>query len=224
MPSESSNSTRRQPRGPVQARSQKRIEAALAAAETLLVELGPDKVSIPEIAARANVPRTAIYPYFPDKYALFAHLAENQYARITEAISAATAEAGEADWRELVGIVVDAVADFYNANPIAAILLLMGPFGEADSAAHVEKDKVLADLFRARLGLDRSQQHDGAGEPDRIALAIQIAFACLRWGYLHDRFLSPAIRAEAVRAATAYIAPFVADGARATAKAGKHDA
>lgn len=103
-------------------------------------------------------------------------------------------------------IVVDAAADFYNANEAAAILLLKGPFGGADSAAHVEKDRVLADLFRARLGLNG----DADDAPDRIGLAIQIAFACLRWGYLRDRSISPAICAEAVRATTAYIAPFVA--------------
>ncbi|WP_104494443.1 TetR/AcrR family transcriptional regulator [Paracoccus denitrificans] len=204
MTTEASQNSRRQPRGPVQARSQKRIDAALAAAEKLLVELGPDKTSIPEIAARADVPRTTIYQYFPDKYALFAHMAESQYGRIADAIGVATAGAQDADWRELVRIVVDAVADFYNTNEVAAILLLMGPFGSADSAAHARKDKGLADLFRARLGLDAP-----ADTPDRINLAIQIAFACLRWGYLQDGFLSPAIRAEAVRATTAYIAPFV---------------
>ena len=55
----------------------KRVDAALAAAEKLLVEMGPEKTSIPEIANLANVPRTTIYQYFPDKYALFAHLAES---------------------------------------------------------------------------------------------------------------------------------------------------
>lgn len=64
-------------------------------------------------------------------------------------------------------------------------------------------------LFRARLGLAAP-----ADTPDRINLAIQIAFACLRWGYLQDAFLSPAIRAEAVRATTAYIAPFVTGKSR----------
>lgn len=208
MSTETSQDSRRQPRGPVQARSQKRIEAALAAAEKLLVELGPDKTSIPEIAVRADVPRATIYQYFPDKYALFAHMAEGHYGRIADAIGAATAGAQEVDWRELVRIVVDAVADFYDANQVAAILILTGPFGAADSAAHLEKDKMLADVFRARLGLD--DDAEPAGTPDRVGLAIQIAFACLRWGYVQDGFLSPAIRAEAVRAATAYIAPFVA--------------
>lgn len=209
MSTERSNSSGRQSRAPVQARSQRRIEAALAAAEALLVELGADKISIPEIAARANVPRTAIYPYFPDKYALFAHLAEIQFGRVADAIAAAAGQAGEADWRELVRIMVDAVADFYDAHEVAAILLLTGPFGRADGAAHVEKDRMLADIFRARLGFDRDASRDAVGAPDRVGLAIQIAFACLRWGYVQDGALSSAIRAEAVRAVIAYIAPFV---------------
>ena len=213
MTAETSQDSKRLPRGPVQARSQKRVEAALAAAEKLLVELGPDKVSIPEIAVLAHVPRATIYQYFPDKYALFAHMAESQYARLGGAIDAATAETQGADWRQLVRIVVDAVADFYDANEVAAILLLTGPFGTADSAAHVEKDKALAALFRARLGFDSDGPNGLEATPDRIHLAIQIAFACLRWGYVQDRLLSPAIRAEAVWATIAYIAPFVANEA-----------
>ena len=208
MPAKKLNESRRQPRGPVQARSQRRIEAAVLAAEKLLVELGPDRTSIPEIAARADVPRTTIYQYFPDKYALFAHMAESHYERIAGAIRAAAAGAEEADWRDLVRIVVDAVADFYNANEVAAILLLLGPFGSADGAAHIDKDRLLADLFRARLGLGGGED-DQLDAPDKIGLAIQIAFACLRWGYTHDGFITPAIRTETVRAATAYIAPFV---------------
>ena len=213
MPTETPSENRRQPRGPVQARSQRRIEAVILVAEKLLVELGPDRTSIPEIAARAEVPRTTIYQYFPDKYALFAHMAESHYERIASAIGAAAAGAEKADWQELVRIVVDAVADFYNANEVAAILILLGPFGSADSAAHIEKDKRLAELFRTRLGLG-GWEDEQADAPDRIGLAIQIAFACLRWGYMHDRFISPAIRTEAVRATTAYIAPFI-DEARA---------
>lgn len=204
----------RQSRGPVQARSQKRIDAAIAAAEELLVEVGPDKTSIPEIASRADVPRATIYQYFPDKYALFAHMAESQYGRIADAIGEATAGAENAHWHELVGIVVEAVAAFYNANQVAAILLLLGPFGSADGAAHIEKDKLLADLFRARLKLGSEGGGDTAPPLDRITLAIQIAFACLRWGYMLDGRLSPAIRAEAVRATIAYITPFVEDGGR----------
>lgn len=207
MATETSNKPKRQPLGPVQARSQKRIEAALVAAEKLLKALGPDRTSIPEIAAEAGVPRATIYQYFPDKYALFAHMAEGQYRRITDAIGAATAEAGTADWRELVGIVVNAVADFYNANEVAAILLLMGPFGRSDRAAHIEKDKALADLFHARLGLENDTKTFGS---DRIGLAIQIAFACLRYGYMHESLISPTIRAEAIRATAAYIEPMMA--------------
>ena len=200
----------RQERGPVQARSLKRIEAACEAAEKLLVELGPDKTSIPEIAAAAGVPRATIYQYFPDRYALFASLAETQFRRITEQVDQALTETGKIGWRGLVSVGVDAAAAFYNANEVAAILLLLGPFGSADRAAHVEKDKVLAGHFRTRLGLGESIS---ASEPDRIELAIQIAFACLRYGYIHDGIISPEISAEASRAATAYIEPFMADRA-----------
>ncbi|PKA05029.1 TetR/AcrR family transcriptional regulator, partial [Leptospira ellisii] len=61
---------------PSQERSQNRMALVLDAAERLLVELGPEETSIPEIAKISGVPRASIYQFFPDKYALFTRLAE----------------------------------------------------------------------------------------------------------------------------------------------------
>jgi AcrR family transcriptional regulator len=211
MPGKTSDLPRDQLRGPVQARSLKRVEASCAAAERLLVELGPDQTSIPEIAALAQVPRATIYQYFPDKYALFAHLAEAQFKRVTDQVDRVLVQAGDMEWRDLTRIAVDAAAEFYNDHKVAAILLLLGPFGSADRAAHVEKDRVLAERFRVRLGLDRDQGRAACEPgPDRIALAIQIAFACFRYGYIREGRISPTICGEAVWAATAYLEPLLA--------------
>ncbi len=43
------------------------LTRVIEAAERMLEELGPEKTSIPALAEISEVPRAAIYPFFPDK-------------------------------------------------------------------------------------------------------------------------------------------------------------
>ncbi len=64
---------RRQPR---QARSQRRVEQILDAAEAEFAEAGYDNATTNAIAARAGVPIGSLYQYFPNKEVLFAGVVE----------------------------------------------------------------------------------------------------------------------------------------------------
>ena len=59
---------------PLQERSRATYEAILAAAATLLEEVGIDSLSTNLICARANLTPPALYRYFPNKYALLREL------------------------------------------------------------------------------------------------------------------------------------------------------
>ena len=59
---------------PLQERSRATYEAILAAAATLLQEVGIDSLSTNLICARANLTPPALYRYFPNKYALLREL------------------------------------------------------------------------------------------------------------------------------------------------------
>ena len=59
---------------PLQERSRATYEAILAAAATLLEEVGIDSLSTNMICARANLTPPALYRYFPNKYALLREL------------------------------------------------------------------------------------------------------------------------------------------------------
>jgi AcrR family transcriptional regulator len=59
---------------PLQERSRNTYEAILAAAATLLEEVGIDSLSTNMICARANLTPPALYRYFPNKYALLREL------------------------------------------------------------------------------------------------------------------------------------------------------
>jgi AcrR family transcriptional regulator len=201
------DTTRAKPRtrsAPVQARSRERIEAVLAKTEEMILEVGPEATSIPDIAAAVGVPRATIYQYFPDKYALFAHLAGLYFGRLAAHLTVAVEQVSSQAWQELVRVIVDATADYLNADRAAAILTLNGPFGSADRIAHEAKDLALQGLVQAHPA-GQAYLSSRPVKPERVALVIKIAFACLRYGYQKEGRVSPAICDEAVLAATAYL-------------------
>lgn len=199
-----SEKSARAPRRPVQERSLNRMAKVLEAAERMLEELGPEKTSIPAIAEATGIPRAAIYPFFPDKYALFSRLAVLHMDRLTKALTR-SAEKPAQDWREWVETAIKAAAKYYNAHPAASLLLLRGSFLDTDREAHEVKNASIGSLFRSkassmgafpRLPLD----------PDAATIAVEIAFACMKHGYMKEGKISPTISREASRAVIAYLA------------------
>ncbi|MGC6830403.1 TetR/AcrR family transcriptional regulator [Pseudomonas aeruginosa] len=199
----SSLKEKRAGRLPQQERSQARIAQVLAAAEQLLGEVGPDAASIPEISKLSGVPRASIYQFFPDKYVLFAHLAQLQMERIGELIVAMQPQTDE-DWQAAICRVVRGVADYYNARPAAAALLMRGNFTPTDRRAHQEKDAMIGTLLRDHLQAN-GEFKKLPQQPDAATLSVEIAFACMRYGYQVDGHISENICTEAAEAAIAYL-------------------
>jgi AcrR family transcriptional regulator len=193
-------------RRPVQERSAARMAKVLEAAERMLADIGPEKTSIPALAEISGVPRAAIYPFFPDKYALFSHLAQLHMQRLTETLAASKAERTRT-WRDWIEAVINVVADYYNDHPAASVLLLRGGFTDADRAAHEAKNVAMGQMLRTRaeqLGwLQRMPT-----TPDVASIAIELAFACMKYGYAREGTVSPVICQEAARAVTSYLTPW----------------
>ena len=191
-------------KAPRQARSQQRMALVMEAAEAMIGELGPEAVSIPDVALSSGVPRSSIYQFFPDKYALFGAIAERHLARVAAAVAAAGAEHPAAGYAGLVQILVDGASDYYEATPVASILVLGGPFSPA---AYLAQANTIGDIGREvrTLMLGRPEPVTLPERPDAATLAVEIAFACIKHGYFRERRLSREIRREAARAATAYI-------------------
>lgn len=191
------------PRRPVQQRSTARMAKVLQAAERMLEEAGPEKTSIPALAKAARVPRASIYQFFPDKYAIFAHLAEIHMARLAEFLVESKDIARTRTWRTWVESVVAATAEYYNSNRVASILLLAGSFGD-NGMAHTAKNQAIGKMFRSKV--ERfGRMKNLPTNPDVAAIAVEIAFACMKHGYSQERVVSPAICKEATRAVTAYL-------------------
>ncbi|WP_338467389.1 TetR/AcrR family transcriptional regulator [Novosphingobium sp. ZN18A2] len=182
---------------PQQERSRTRIRRALKAAEDLLREGGPELCSIPEVAKASDVPRAAIYRYFPDRPALLAAMAAASMDQLGEAIRRAVESATDPAPHALFRRAVDETVRFFNADPVASILQFNGPFGAIDRDTHHRKSRLLIDTLLPRLPAGTSDE--------TVALTIEIIFACLRYGYFRDGRVTPAIAEEALRAATAFL-------------------
>lgn len=181
----------------------------LEAADRMLAEIGPEKTSIPALAEATGVPRAAIYPFFPDKYALYSHLAQLHMKRLTEILAASKAERART-WRTLIEAVVGVVADYYNAHPAASVLLLRGGFTDADRAAHEAKNVAIGQMLRTRAAQFGWLQRMPT-KPDVASIAVELAFACMKYGYVQEGTVSPVICQEAVRAVAAYLGQWDAE-------------
>ncbi|PWU28587.1 MULTISPECIES: hypothetical protein [unclassified Pseudomonas] len=108
------------------------------------------------------------------------------------------------DWKGAIGQVIRAVAAYYNAHPAAGALLMRGNFTPIDRKAHEEKDAMIGNLLRERLHT-LGVLGDLPRQPDAATLAVEIAFACMKYGYMAEGHISEAICAEAEQAMVAYL-------------------
>lgn len=182
---------------PQQQRSRVRIRRALEAAEQLLSEGGPEACSIPEVAKAADVPRAAIYRYFPDRPALLAAMAAASMDQLGEVIRKTIQELPRASSKGVLEAAVVETVRFFNDEPVASILQFNGPFGVVDRKTHHQKSGLLIEAMLPRLPAGISEE--------TLALTIEIIFACLRYGYFRDGRLTRAIASEALRAGNAFL-------------------
>jgi AcrR family transcriptional regulator len=192
---------------PMQERSQQRVAAAIEAAERMIEARGPEETSIPEIAKESGVPRASLYQFFPTKYVLFAHLAERHLEQVALRVQAAADKNGPQAWRDLIVLLVNAAADYYDATPVASQLILGGPMSRSAYLAQEVTIEHIGHAVRAlmKIAPDRIVLPK---QPDSATLCVEIAFTCMKYGYYREGRLSKATRREAVRAATAYLSTF----------------
>jgi AcrR family transcriptional regulator len=175
----------------------------LEAAERMLETVGPEKTSIPALAEATGIPRAAIYPFFPDKYALFSQLALMHMEGLTQALAQSKAERTRS-WKAWIEVAIKVAAEYYNAHPAASALLLRASFADADRAAHEAKNVTIGELFRAKIA-SLEVLTALPVVPDVATIAVEIAFACMKHGYAIEGSISAAISQEASRAVIAYL-------------------
>ncbi|MDX1588653.1 MAG: TetR/AcrR family transcriptional regulator [Oleiphilaceae bacterium] len=197
-------------RKPVQERSRERVEKVMAAAESLLLELGPEDTSIPEVALRAGVPRASIYPFFPNKYALFLALGDNHLKQVSQLVQSISTRLGTVDWKALVREAVNAASDYYNRNPVAGLLILGGPMSRT---GYQSQEFTIQDIGQHLRPLFNALQPEQPlpEDPDVITIAVEISFACMRHSWFTHERITPLMAEQASLAAIAYLGIWLKD-------------
>jgi len=81
-PSSAAAPARTGARAPRQERGQKRIDAILDAAATLIEEMGPDAVTVGAIGTRAGASKGSMYHFFPDRESVLTALVERHVSAL----------------------------------------------------------------------------------------------------------------------------------------------
>lgn len=106
-------------------RTQSMRDGLIAAARELFIEKGYAETSTPEIVARANVTRGALYHHFEDKASLFRAVIQAESERVADAINLATQECTDAV--DALNTGTDAYLDAMTVPGRTRLLLIDGP-------------------------------------------------------------------------------------------------
>lgn len=190
---------------PQQQRAVERFESVLAAAEKLLRRGGLRAFSIPAVASQLGCTRGSIYAHFPTPHAVLNELSVRYLGQI---FATFTGMSGLADlpWREGIRAGVFAAASFYDAHPVARMLILGGAVTDAGFRAQELTVKQIADLGRLAW---RARGIDLPSDPDVAALAIDLGMACFRRSVFAHGAITPRYRAAAAQVMVDFLEPYI---------------
>lgn len=198
---------------PMQQRTLERMAKVFASTEALLLAHGPEGVSIPDVAEASGVPRASIYQFYPNKYLLFAAIADGYMAECLAVIRAGgDALVGRA-WQAVAPILVSAAADLFNQRPVASILVLGWPMSRE---TYLAQETTLAEIGAAvRLIFDRCEPPAILpAEPDVMHLAVELAFAVFKHSFFQHGRITPDMTAQATLIIEAYLTRMVQPATR----------
>ncbi|SEF20480.1 DNA-binding transcriptional regulator, AcrR family [Amycolatopsis pretoriensis] len=173
------------PRVPRQARAREKLARVLEAADRLLAEEGVEALTTTRVAAAAGVSVGTLYQYLPDRDAITEALAEGYLARLEDLMTAFTDQAARENWDDPVGLLVDAFAALYRAEPGFRALWLGRGLTAATREADVAHKRVMA------AGVHRVLVAQGLLRDDEAA-----ATACRTAFLAADAVIQEAFRAD----------------------------
>ncbi|MDM1246030.1 TetR/AcrR family transcriptional regulator [Acinetobacter sichuanensis] len=198
---------------PKQERTQKRMQMVIQTTQELLLAVGIERISIPEIANAVGIPRTSIYQFFPTKYDLLRHIALMHLnvlvTRIGHAAVAVLSEHPKASIDEygqkLSASMIQTTAHFFNESEVASLIILSGPFTrQAYLEYQVELKKVSVGVRKALEMI--KVDHYVPQQPDSLTILMELVFTCMKHGYYNENYISEKIIQESYRIAMSYLA------------------
>ncbi|WP_329046290.1 TetR family transcriptional regulator [Amycolatopsis sp. NBC_01488] len=172
-------------RVPRQARAREKLARVLEAADRLLAEEGVEALTTTRVAAAAGVSVGTLYQYLPDRDAITEALADGYLARLEDLMASFTDQATQETWADPVGLLVDAFAALYRAEPGFRALWLGRGLTEAAREADGAHKRVMA------TGVHRVLVAQGLlRDDDEAATACRTAFLAA------DAVIQEAFRAD----------------------------
>ncbi|MEQ6903248.1 TetR/AcrR family transcriptional regulator [Nocardioides sp. YIM 152588] len=191
-------------RVPTQARSQQKVERAIAAAHALLAREGVDAVTLPRVADEAGVSVGALYQYLPDREAVVTALSAVYHARHEARLDELIAAAAAGPPEDPVGTVLDAVARVYREQAgTRALRATLQTLAHLDRA-RAHKERMVAKVHRLLTVVGLVE----ADAPDLVARTVFFAAD----GAMHEAFAADArgdraLLDELTTMLRAYLAP-----------------
>lgn len=197
---------------PKQERTQKRMERVLKTTEELLLAVGIEKISIPEIANASGVPRTSIYQFFPSKYDILRHIAMTHLNVLIHQLGLSAVQvltdnpkASIEQYGELLtASMIRSTAKFFNESEVASLIILSGPFTRQAYLEYQVELKKVSEGVRKALEMIKVDNYVPQ-KPDTLMILMELVFTCMKHGYYNDNYISEAIIQEAYRMAIAYL-------------------
>jgi AcrR family transcriptional regulator len=170
-------------RVPTQARSRERVQRLLDAADAIIGTEGYAALTIPRLAARANVAVGTLYQFFPDKEALVEAVADRYMELFRSTMRELATRAAALPWEQLVDTVIERFVALYREHAAYRALWL----GAHLDAELPERDRRNMDQLAEGLLRLLTGRPEFSDSPDlRLAcrLAVQAADATLRYAFL----------------------------------------
>src|SRR5262245_8899765 len=139
---------------PSQARSRQRVQRLLDTADALISSEGVGALTVPLLAARANVPVGSIYQFFPDKLAVVDAVAAHYMQLALDELEDLIDHVVTSPWDVAVDTVVEHFAGMYRDHPTFRELWLNGLLSpsarETDRRNNDDLAALLASALRQR--------------------------------------------------------------------------
>jgi AcrR family transcriptional regulator len=137
----------------LQRRGNHRREQLLLAAGNLIVQLPLSEVTYAAICARAGIPPSSAYHFYPDLDAICRALLVSDRAGMDEALMRPFTKLQSRTWQSVVGCLVERAARYNRTHPVAAKLAIGG-----QTPPHLKRVDREADRVRSRLALGALEQ------------------------------------------------------------------
>lgn len=189
---------------PVQKRSKARLELVLTQTIAILTEQGVAACTIPAIALRANLPKINIYQYFPTVHHVFSVLVQRYLTQLQMQFDLYQHPVALDAALPMTHQLIQRVAQFYNQNPAASVLILGGP-------VHVDGfnlQEMVIEQIAQHLALIFAQQQPAVvfQRPEQIGYLVEIVFALMKHSFYKYACIKEDVLIECFALSDLYIA------------------